>query len=636
VPHLPFRGNPRRLAAFLIPAIVLPYAALRGGSYDIVVRQEEGIALWWILALGFVVGLLPRVRLPRALMVPLAAVTLLALWTGISLAWTESDERTLAELARVVLYAGILVLAWVAVDGRTWRPTAAGIAAGAVLVTGLAAASRLVPDAFPQDEVSQALNSDRLNYPFDYWNAVGAWSVMSVAMALAWSAHADRLATRGAFLAVVPLCALAAYLTYSRAAALGLAVAVLLVVALGRNRLVTLAHAAGGAGASAIVIEVARSNPEIARGTGNAGAAEVTVAVAVGAAICVGAVALTWVARGDARWQLSRRAAIGLAAAGAAIVILIASTLAADRIGDAWEEFRTETPAATVRTNPDPAARLTTPGSNRSETWSSAIDAFESDPLKGTGPGTFELWWSREDGFPFYRNAHSLYLEQLAELGIVGATLMAILLASIAALALRLRSRLTEPRTIGAQVALTSAFLVYLLHAGVDWMWESTAVSVLALSSGALAAGGPRVAAHPRVWTRAALVAVAIAACLVQLPGLVSTSKIRDSQQSFAAGDSSGAAGAAEDAVDFQPWAATPYVQRALVAESSGDFDAAAADLQRAIDREPTNWRYKLLLARVEAEAGHPAKALSAYRNAKALRPEAPFFHRVPRSRAPR
>ena len=614
---------------------MLPYAALRGGSYDIVVRQEEGIALWWVLALGFAVGLLPRVRLPRALIVPLAAVTLLALWTGISLAWTESDEGTLTELARVVLYAGILLLAWTAVDGRTWRSAAAGIAAGAFLVTALAAASRLAPGVFPQDEVSVALNSDRLNYPFDYWNAVGAWSVMSVAMAVAWSAHARRLATRGAFLAVVPLCALAAYLTYSRAAAFGVAAAVVLVVALGRNRLVTVAHAAAGAVASAIVIEVARSNPEIARGTGGAGAAEVVLALALGAALCVGAVALTWVARGDERWRLSRRAAIGAGAAGAAVVILIAGTLAADRIGDAWEEFRTETPAETVGSNPDPGTRLTTLGSNRSETWSSAIDAFESDPVKGTGAGTFELWWSREGGFPFYRDAHSLYLEQLGELGIVGVTLTAILLASIAALALRLRSKLTEPSTIGAQVALTSAFLVYLLHAGVDWMWESTAVSVLALSSGALAAGGPRPAAHPRVWTRAALVAVAIAACLVQLPGLVSVSKIRDSQQSFAAGDSSGAAGAAEDAVDVQPWAASPYVQRALLAESSGDFDPAAADLQRAIDREPTNWRHKLLLARVEAEAGHPAKALSAYRNAKGLRPEASFFNRVP-GRAPR
>ena len=52
------------------------YYALRGGSYDLVVRQEEGLAVWWLIAVGFVVGLMPLTRLPRRFLIPIALVLL--------------------------------------------------------------------------------------------------------------------------------------------------------------------------------------------------------------------------------------------------------------------------------------------------------------------------------------------------------------------------------------------------------------------------------------------------------------------------------------------------------------------------------------------------------------------------------
>src|ERR1700730_13545105 len=44
-------------------AWVLLYA-LRGGSYDVVVFEEYGLVIWWALALGIALGLLPRTRPP--------------------------------------------------------------------------------------------------------------------------------------------------------------------------------------------------------------------------------------------------------------------------------------------------------------------------------------------------------------------------------------------------------------------------------------------------------------------------------------------------------------------------------------------------------------------------------------------
>src|SRR5436190_371360 len=85
-----------RAVAFGVAAAVPVYYALRGGSYDIVARQEEAIVVWLVVGLGFALGILPRARPSRAVAIPLLAVALAAVWITISFSWTESDERTLS------------------------------------------------------------------------------------------------------------------------------------------------------------------------------------------------------------------------------------------------------------------------------------------------------------------------------------------------------------------------------------------------------------------------------------------------------------------------------------------------------------------------------------------------------------
>ena len=242
-----------RWEQYLVGAAVasgLTYAALRGGSYDVVVRGEQGLVLWWTLLLGLAFGLLPRRRPSRSTWVLLGALAALVLWTLLAFGWTESDERTSVELARIVAYAGLVVL----VVG-TLRSTSVGAAiAGAAVAGGvvclLALASRLWPDAFPADRIAKAFSTTRLSYPFNYWNAVAAWGSMSTAMALAWSAHARHAAWRALALASVPVMVTVVYLTYSRAGAAGIAIGAVSAVVLARTRLVMLAHLAVAAVAS--------------------------------------------------------------------------------------------------------------------------------------------------------------------------------------------------------------------------------------------------------------------------------------------------------------------------------------------------------------------------------------------------
>ena len=51
----------------------------------------------------------------------------LAAWTALSMTWTESDERTATELARVSAYLAVFTLALAAGGTGRWRPVLHGV-----------------------------------------------------------------------------------------------------------------------------------------------------------------------------------------------------------------------------------------------------------------------------------------------------------------------------------------------------------------------------------------------------------------------------------------------------------------------------------------------------------------------------
>ncbi|MEJ7788647.1 MAG: O-antigen ligase family protein [Thermoleophilaceae bacterium] len=608
-------------------AAAIALLALRGGTYDIVARQEAGIAVWWVLALGFGLGVLPRSRPHPLVLVPLGALVVLGAWTFASLSWTDSDERTLAEGCRIIGYLGLLLLVVSALDRRTWRAAAAGLAAGALLVAALATTSRLAPGLFPTDPV-RALSNSRLNYPFNYWNAVGAWGAMAVTAALAWSVSAPRPAVRAAFLAAIPVAALSIYLSYSRAAIGGLVVGLLCVVALSRSRLLAAAHLVAAGAATGAVVLVTRGEPSIARGVDGSGGATVLLALVGAGAVCIAVTLFTCRVRADERWRVASRPA-RIAAAVVAICLLLAGLVAGPGLASgAWDSFRDsgDQPAVSA----DPAQRLGSLHGSRYTVWSAALDAYRESSSRGTGAGTFEFTWNRAGRSPeFIRDVHSIYIEPLPELGWPGALFTLAFLLAVAVVSLRALARTQRPATHGAGVALVAVLAVFLVQAGVDWMWEMTAVTAVGLGgAAALWARLGRRGPPPRlpVLARVAAVAVCLAMCLLLVPGLASTSLVRESQRSAADGDLRGAAARADDAIAAAPWAATPHLQRALVAEAAGNFRAARAGLLDAVEREPENWRLPLLLARVEAELGRPAEAIRQFRRARSLRPRAAVF----------
>ncbi|HEX4745415.1 MAG TPA: O-antigen ligase family protein [Gaiellaceae bacterium] len=105
--------------------------------------------------------------------------------------------------------------------------------------------------------------------------------------------------------------------------------------------------------------------------------------------------------------------------------------------------------------------------------WRVAISNAAEHPLTGTGAGTFDDLWLAGRPIPvFVRDAHSLYLETAAELGLVGvALLLGALLTPLVAAAGARRDPVVSTAAAG--------YVTFLVHAGLDWDWEMP-VTVLA------------------------------------------------------------------------------------------------------------------------------------------------------------
>jgi hypothetical protein len=186
-----------------------------------------------------------------------------------------------------------------------------------------------------------------LSFPLNYWNALGCWAAMTVALTLPWSAHARRWPVRGAALAGTCLAASVAYLTYSRSAATGVVIAAAAVLALFRHRWLVAVHVAAAAAGTAAVILAIRSEPAIARGTGGAGGATVALVAVVALAACV-LVAWATTRAGLERLRISPSRTRVALAVGAVAVLLGAVTVGPALANRAWRSFEEPTPALTA------------------------------------------------------------------------------------------------------------------------------------------------------------------------------------------------------------------------------------------------------------------------------------------------
>jgi hypothetical protein len=636
------------VATWLLAAALVVYLALQNGGYDPIPRDQIGIAVWWALLLGVAVEALPVPGRTRPALVALGLLFGFALWTALSLGWTQSTERTAAELARVATYLGVFALGICLATRRRdgARRVLDGVTFGLALVAALGVLSRLHMAWFPVNEIGKALPGieieRRLAYPLGYSSAVGALAGMTLPLLLAATASARTIAVRALAAAAFPLAGLALYLSTSGTGAAVAAVAMLAFLALSPDRLPKLLTLAAGAGGSALLAAAVHGREALARGLPTAAAErQGTEVLWIALAVCAG-VALVQVAIALADRRLNRPGWLpigrrqALIATAAVLVVAIPVAVAAGaphEISHRWEVFKSRGGAARAAPS-SPASILNSTSSGRYQFWEAAVEASETAPWKGIGPGTFEFWWAQHGSYNgFVRNAHSLYLESLAELGIPGFLLIAAFVFAVLAIGAT-RSLRAPPEQRLRLAAATAGAAGFAAAAGLDWVWQLAALAVAFMLLAAVAVSGwslpersgrrrrrrNRRRRRSRV-QRASVAAVAAAVLVAIWFPLRGATALRQSQVDAAHGDFTAALAKAHDAADAQPYAASPLLQEALLLEQQGKLAAAAYAAAAATRKESADWRTWTILARIEAERGNVSASLRAFRRAYVRNP---------------
>jgi O-antigen ligase len=639
------------ISAFVVPFALILYLALENGGYDIVERSQAAIAVWWIVLIGTAIGVLPAAGGTRAGRVMLALLAGFALWTALSLGWTESGERTSIELGRTFAYLGFFAAA-LAVQGTAgWRPLLHGITAAVVVVCGIAVLSRLEPNLFPERVTGEYLPGieieRRLAYPLNYSSGLGALAAIGLPLLLATTYTTRSRIVEALSAAAIPVVALALWLTTSSlsvpAAAIGLGAFILL----SPDRLPKIGTALIAGAGSAILFAAAEQRDALDRGVPTPAALEqgdsmlaVVLVVCVGVGLMQAGLGLLLRHGTRPSWmQVGRReAAIATAAVTAAVLVIGLAAGGAGAVGDAIDDFKSREGQDAAVDESRGAQILDFNSSGRYQFWEAAAEANASDPWKGIGPGTFEYWWSREGSYAgFVRDAHSLYLETLGELGIIGLVLVGGFVLGVLGLG-AVRALRAPPETRLAIAAATAGCAAFAAAAAVDWTWELGVLPAIfmGLAAIAVAAGArhPRTSSPGRPWLvgnggRIAVCVLAVAGIAAVSVPLTAADDLSASRAAVADGDLSGAFDDARNASDVEPYAASPHLQQALVLERAGRIEAAAIEASLATADEPTNWRTWFVRSRLEARVGDAEGSVAALRRARELHPNNPLLQPV-------
>jgi hypothetical protein len=610
--HTPAR-DPWVTALMLLPGALIVFLGFNAGGYFPVTPAVAAIVLVQILIVRIMQSSRPFEGLAPVTLLAVAALAGYAAFTLASALWSHSTGRALIELDRAWLYLLVLLL-FGTVRGSTqnlrWLVRGLVIGASIVCISGLI--SRVLPDVW---HTAPDVSNERLSYPVTYWNTLGLLAALGIVLAFHLTCTlGERRLVRILAAAVLPLLAATLFFTFSRGAIAAGAIGLVVYALAGRPRALLSGALATVPATIGLILVAYRANlldtvhpttpAAVSQGHRVALAAVVCVAVCAGLRVLLASIldprlrrsaAAPWLTRGTRRGAIAGACAVAVALVFA---LGVPHSLARD-----WQRFLGGSTPHGEKS--DLRQRLTDPSNNgRSDLWRVALHGFAAAPLHGRGAGMFQTVWDRRrPRFAYTINAHSLYLQAMAELGIPG---LALLLIVVGAVLSGLGARVRGP-TRSLYGALLAAAVVWALRAGVDWDWEMPVVTL-----GFFAAAG--VALSPRKgsgrgWTpghgsRLALGLLLLATAVLPVLIIGSQRQLGEAEHALYASNCPKASSAALSSIGWLDVRPQPYEILGFCDVQRGLPRLGVSAMRQAVRYDPASWEAYYALAIAQASAG--------------------------------
>jgi hypothetical protein len=613
--------SPATIALMLLPGALVVFMGFNAGGYFPAAPAAAAIVLAQILLVRIVRARDPFAGLAPATLVAIGALGLYAALTLASALWSHSSGRALVEFDRACLYLLALILfGTVRASAANMRWLIRGLALGASIVCVAGLISRVAPDVW---HTAPDVANERLSYPVTYWNALGLLAALGIVFALHLTCTlGERRSVRVLAAGVLPLLAATLFFTFSRGAIAAGAVGLVVYVLVARPRALLSGALATAPPTAALLLVAYRANLLDTVDPTTPAAVAQGHRVALAALACAaGAVALrlglaAWLDPRLRRWSgrpwmsaRARRASIGGVAAAAVVAMLALG--APQGLANDWNRFFS---GATPRGNHgDLRRRLSDPSNNgRSDLWRVALQGFAAAPAHGRGAGMYQtIWDQRRPRFGYNVNAHSLYLQAMAELGVPGLALLAVLVGAVLG-GLAVRARGPRRSLYGA---LLAGGVVWALHAGVDWDWEMPVVTLPFFAAAGLALSPSTDAGLGRAATNAArlvLVPLCLGAAVLGVLTIGSQSRLTEAERALYAADCAKAGAAARASIGWLSARPQPYEILGFCDLRRGEPGLGVAAMDRALGRDPGSWESFYALAIARAAAGIDPRAAAA------------------------
>ena len=591
LPRVPTVVGQLRVACVAVVGLLLVVAAAAGGLYATTAWATVGLVVSALVALALVAG---WIRLDGSEIAVVLALGLLGALSLLSTQWADDDSAARLDAARwFVTAAGAALLL-----GLPHRRSDARVLHLALVAGSTTLVAWLLLRLSTGDPSTLFTAGGRLAEPVGYVNGVAAVLLMGFWLLAALAERQKSAIVSGLLAGVATASTSLLILTQTRSAIPALLASVVVVLALPRGRvarawLIAVCLAASAAAAPVLldVYDAGSARPTI---DDTRPAAVAVILSAIGAAIA-------WMAiLGGARiaerdghaGPHGQKLAGGVLVAGALVAVVGAFAVAdpVDKVKTGYDEFTSL--EAPVSQGP----RYASGGGNRYDLWRIALKEFGEEPAHGVGAGNYLTdYWRLRETQEYVKQPHSLELQVLSELGLLGVVPLALLLG---ALGWRIAVGLRPPgraRPSSTQVAGAAILTVWLVQGAVDWMHLLPGVTLLALAGVVLLRRSTRDRRPASTPLQAPVVlplALAVLTAATTLLGvrMLNADRAVTEAEKIARTDPEQAIRKVGDALDVDPGNQLAYYIHATALASLDDYDGARQALFVVAAQQPTNF----------------------------------------------